>query len=160
MTNLNLVGEPIRNHGPWGQRVEEKSNSYRESSLEFSKRTRVYLGTGRPNATQVSTSFHQVYFRDQHQLNSGTEFLFVWATVTTHNFRSFSKHQIVTIHQLLFIVHYSSFTIHHFLCQFEIPRSIQKIYYSHDTIHFREKTIIHVHYSFHRKFSLRVFKFA
>ena len=115
-----------RNHGQLSQSVEAESNSNRESSLEFSKRTRVYLGTRRPNATQVSTSFHQVYFRDQHQLNSGTEFLFGWETVTTHNFRSFFRtstfyYSQITIHRSLFIIFqvnltfrdtFRSFTIH------------------------------------------------
>ena len=66
---------------------------------------------------------------------------------------------------LLFTNYYSlitihHFTIHHFQGQFDIPRKIQKFHYSHDTIHLREKTTIHVHYSFHRKLSLRVLKFA
>ena len=161
-----------RNHGPWGRTVEVKSNSYREGSLEFSKRSRVYLGTRRPNATQVSTSFHQDYFRDQHKLNFGTNFLLEGKNVTTRNSRSFFKHQNfiihlgkITTHQLLFIIYYSPitihhFTIHHFWSQFEIPRSIQKIYYSSDTINFWRENTIHVHHSFYRKFSLRVFKVA
>ena len=98
-----------KNHGPWGQTVEAKLNSYRESSLEFSKMSRVYLGTRRPNATQIPTSFHRTYFRDQHQLNSGTEFLFGWSSITIHNFRSFSQvstiyYSQISIHHLLFII--------------------------------------------------------
>ena len=132
-----------RNHGLLGRTIEAKSNSYRESSLEFSKRTRIYLGTGIPNATQVSTSFYQIYFRDQPKLNFGTKFLLVGKTVTTRNFRSFSKSRQFTIHKLLFIIYYSSITIHRFWGQFDIPRHIQKFYYSLDTIHFRKN----YHYS-------------
>ena len=103
-----------RNHGLLGRTIEAKSNSYRESSLKFSKRTRIYLETGKPNATQVSTSFYQIYFRDQPKLNFGTKFLLVRKTVTTRNFRSFSKPRQFTIHKLLFTIYYSSITIHRF----------------------------------------------
>lgn len=66
---------------------------------------------------------------------------------------------------LLFTNYYSSitihhFTIHHFRGQFDILRSVQKFYYSLDTIHSGRNFTIHVHYSFHRKFILRVFKFV
>lgn len=78
--------------------------------------------------------------------------------VTTRNFRSFSKPRQFTIHKLLFIIYYSLITIHRFLGQFDILRSVQKFYYSLDTIHFGRNDTIHVHYSCHRKLSLRVFK--
>ena len=110
--------------------------------------------------TIISSSFHQYNFRDQHKLNFGTKFLLEGKTVTTRNFRSFSELRQFTIHQLLFTNYYSSFTIHHFWSQFEIPRSVQKFYYSCDTIHFRKEITIHGCRSFHRKLSLRVFKFA
>lgn len=66
---------------------------------------------------------------------------------------------------LLFISYYSlitihPFTIHHFWSQFDILRSVQKFYYSQNTIHFRRENTIHTHHSFHRKSNLRVFKFA
>ena len=114
--------------------------------------------------SRISSPFHQYILRDQHKLNFGTKFLLEGKTVTTHHFRSFQviyrtleKHYSSnTIHQNT--IH--QFTIHHFRCQFDISRSIQKFYYSLNTIHSGRNFIIHVHYSFHRKFSLRVFKFA
>ena len=96
--------------------VEAKPISYCESSLEFSKRSRIYVGTGRPNTTHVSTSIYQIYLRDQPKLNFGTKFLLEGKTVTIRNFKSLFRCQKfhyssrkVTIHQLLFIDHYSSF---------------------------------------------------
>ena len=85
--------------------------------------------------------------------------VFAWEVVTTRNFRSFV--QMLNFHyssrKVLFISYYSQITIHqctihNFWCQFEIPRNVHKIYYSHDTIHVLD--------SFHHKFSLRVIKFA
>ena len=83
---------------------------------------------------RISSPFHQYVFRDQHKLNFGTKFLLEGKTVTTHHFRSFPKLWKNTIHH---------FTIHHFLCPFDILRSIKKFYYSQNTIHFRKK----FHYS-------------
>ena len=95
-----------------------------------------YLGAGRLDVTKISLPFHQYHFRDQHKLNSGTEFLFGWATVTTRNFRSFSiptiHYSSVTIHRLLFTGHYSSFYYSSFL---DSVCDSEKRYYSHDTIH-------------------------
>ena len=142
MTKLNLVREPLE---------------IMDCQVERLKQSRIAIMKVGWNS-QFLSSFHQYHSRDQHKLNFGTKFLLEGKTVTTRNFRSFSKPRQFTIHKLLFIIYYSSITIHRFLGQFDISRSIQKFYYSHDTIHFREKTTIHVHYSFHRKLSLRVFK--
>ena len=62
----------------------------------------------------------------------------------------------VTIHQLLFIGHYSSFYYSSFL---DSVSDSEKRYYSHDTIHPGRENTIHGRHTFHRKPSLRVFKF-
>ena len=84
--------------------------------------------------------------------------------VTTRIFRTLS---LFTIHlgKLLFIIYHSSitthhFTIHHFRSQIENLRSVQKVYYSHNTIHSRKGNTIHAYHLFHRKQGLRVFIFA
>lgn len=93
---------------------EIESNSYRESSPNIPKKSRVHLGAGRPDATKISSSLHRVHSKDQQKLNFGTKFLLEGKTVTTRNFRSFFKRRNFIIHlvELLFIIYYSPITIH------------------------------------------------
>ena len=109
----------------------------------------------------ISSSFHQYHFRDQHKLNFGTKFLLEGKNVTTHHFRSFLKLLKNTIYRLLF-------TKTLFIILLLIVFYVRLIFW--ETF---EKFIIHwavfisgkvfnnhLYYSFHRKFSLRVFRFA
>ena len=91
---------------------------------------------------QLSSSFHQYHSIDQHKLNFGTKFLLEGKTVTTRNFRSFSKPRQFTIHQLLFTDYYSSFYYSSFL---------RSIWYSEKR---SEILLFTWHYSFPEEISL------
>ena len=105
------------NHGPRGQANENKVGLLSWNPPEFPKKSRFHLWAGRPDATKISSSFHRVHSRDQHKLNFGTKFLLGGKTVTTRNFRSFFKRRnfIIYLGKLLFISYNSSFTIHQLL---------------------------------------------
>ena len=82
-----------------------------------------------------------------------TEFLLGWATVTiliSAHFPTFAFYyssREITIHRLLFIV----LLIIIFYASFMVRDEIQKFYYSRNTIHSREKFVIH----YSRKLGLR-----
>ena len=115
------------------------------------KQSRIPIVRVRWNS-RISSPFHQYIFRDQHKLNFGTKFLLEGKTVTTHHFRSFPELWKKTLFiSLLFIIFSVSLTFREAFKNFTI----------HGTLFIAGKDfIIHVHYTFHRKFSLRVFKFA
>ena len=80
------------------------------------------------------------------------------AYVTTRNFRSFPNLDNLLFIGSLFTDHYSSFYYSSFSRSIWYSEKRSEILLFTSTIHFRKKYTIHVHYSCHRKFSLRVFK--
>ena len=129
------------------------SNSYHESSLEFSKRSQVYLGARTSDVTQRSSLFHRRHSRDLHMLNFGTKFLLGWETVTTRKFWSFPELFKFTIHRLLFMKHYSSFYYSSFLKSIWDIETSCKNFTIHQTLFTPEKKFVIQHFS---KSSLQV----
>ena len=124
------------------------------------KQSRIPIVRVRWNS-RISSPFHQYILRDQHKLNFGTKFLLGGKTVTTHHFRSFPELWKNTIHQTLFI---KTLFISLLFIIFGVSLTFREAFRNftiHGTLFIAGKDfIIHVHYTFHRKFSLRVFKFA